>query len=61
VTRLVMQGRSTNEIAACLHVTPYTVQDHIKAIFVKVGVQSRRELVAQLFLRYYAPGLQAGS
>jgi DNA-binding CsgD family transcriptional regulator len=59
VTRLVMQGRSTREIAECLHVTTYTVQDHIKAIFAKVGVQSRRELVAQLFLRYYAPGLPA--
>lgn len=59
VTRLVMQGRSTREIAECLHVTPYTVQDHIKAIFAKVGVQSRRELIAQLFLRYYAPRLQA--
>jgi DNA-binding CsgD family transcriptional regulator len=61
VTRLIMQGRSTSEIADCLHVTPYTVQDHIKAIFAKVGVQSRRELVAQLFLRYYAPGLQAST
>ncbi|HEX2884494.1 MAG TPA: LuxR C-terminal-related transcriptional regulator [Candidatus Limnocylindria bacterium] len=59
VTRLVMQGRSTREIAECLYVTPYTVQDHIKAIFAKVGVQSRRELVAQLFLRYYAPRLHA--
>jgi DNA-binding CsgD family transcriptional regulator len=61
VTRLIMQGRSTREIAECLHVTAYTVQDHVKAIFAKVGVQSRRELVAQLFLRYYAPRLQAGS
>jgi DNA-binding CsgD family transcriptional regulator len=61
VTRLVMQGRSTSEMAECLHVSRYTVQDHIKAIFAKVGVQSRRELVAQLFLRYYAPRLQADS
>jgi DNA-binding CsgD family transcriptional regulator len=61
VTRLIMQGLSTREIADCLHVTAYTVQDHVKAIFAKVGVQSRRELVAQLFLRYYAPRLQAGN
>jgi DNA-binding CsgD family transcriptional regulator len=61
VTRLIMQGRSTGEIAQSLHVSPYTVQDHIKSIFVKVGVQSRRELVAQLFLRYYAPSLQDGN
>ena len=61
VTRLIMQGRSTSEIASCLHVTPYTVQDHTKAIFAKMGVQSRRELVAQLFLRYYAPGLDAST
>jgi DNA-binding CsgD family transcriptional regulator len=55
-----MQGLSTNEIADCLHVTAYTVQDHVKAIFAKVGVRSRRELVAQLFLRHYAPRLHAG-
>lgn len=56
-----MQGRSTREIAECLPVTAYTVQDHIIAIFAKVGVHSRRELVAQLFLRYYAPRLQTDS
>lgn len=61
VTRLIMHGLSTREIADRLHVTAYTVQDHVKAIFAKVGVQSRRELVAQLFLRYYAPRLQAAN
>jgi DNA-binding CsgD family transcriptional regulator len=59
VTRLVLHGRSTREIADELHVSAYTVQDHLKAIFAKVGVSSRRELVAQLFLQHYAPRLQA--
>jgi DNA-binding CsgD family transcriptional regulator len=61
VTRLVLHGRSTREIAEDLHVSGYTVQDHLKAIFTKVGVSSRRELVAQLFLQHYAPRLQSGA
>jgi hypothetical protein len=57
----VLHGRSTREIAEDLHVSGYTVQDHLKAIFTKVGVSSRRELVAQLFLQHYAPRLQSGA
>ena len=57
VTRLVARGLATAEIGAELHLSPWTVQDHLKAIFAKVGVRSRGELVARLFFPDDAPEL----
>ena len=50
VTELVAQGLPNVAIAGQLFLSPYTVQDHLKAIFEKLGVSSRGQLVAQLFV-----------
>lgn len=57
IAALIAQGRSNPEIAEALVLSPYTVQDHIKSLLEKMGVDSRQELVARVFLDDYLPRL----
>ena len=59
VTRLVCRGLSTRQIASRLHITANTVQDHLKSIFDKTGVRSRRELVTAILQEQYLPRAMA--
>jgi DNA-binding CsgD family transcriptional regulator len=61
VTQLVAQGLSTAEIAERVHLSPWTVQDHLKSIFEKLGVGTRGALVARIFFEHYAPRLSEGA
>ena len=58
ITELVAQGCSTRAIADRLHLSPWTVQDHLKAIFEKVGVTTRGELIARVFFAAGEPRLR---
>jgi DNA-binding CsgD family transcriptional regulator len=57
VTRLLVRGLSNEEIARALYITRYTVKDHVKAIYAKLGVTTRHELTAKLFAEHYVPSL----
>ncbi|MEI2466566.1 helix-turn-helix transcriptional regulator [Niallia taxi] len=48
----LLHGDSTKEIAAALFISPHTVQDHLKSIFVKTGTTTRGELIWVLLNKY---------
>ena len=58
VTRLVLQGSSTIEMASELVLSTHTVQQHLKSIFDKTGVRSRRDLIGKVFFSHYEPRLR---
>ena len=60
ITAQIARGAGTSEIAEALFLSPHTVRDHVKSILGKVGVSSRGELVATLYLDHFEPAHVAG-
>ena len=56
VLQQVIAGIPSRAIAAQLHISVNTVQDHLKSLFAKVGVHSRGQLVAHVLADHYLPG-----
>jgi len=48
IASLAAKGYSNQQIAEMLFITKYTVKDHLKEIFQKIGVQSRCELCPKI-------------
>lgn len=61
VVRQVASGLPTTAIARRLRISHWTVQDHLKAAFTKVGVGTRGELVARIYLAPQPPPLGPGT
>lgn len=53
VAQLALQGKTNKRVARDLRISEHTVEDHLKAVFAKVGVSSRGELTARIFADHY--------
>jgi DNA-binding CsgD family transcriptional regulator len=61
VVEALCRGLSTREMAAKLDISEHTVKDHCKSIFDKMGVNSRKEVVARLATAHYRPQIRRGA
>ncbi|GAA2341840.1 LuxR C-terminal-related transcriptional regulator [Dactylosporangium salmoneum] len=55
IAQLISRGRSTDEIAKNLCLSPHTIRDHVKAILDKVDVTSRGGLTSKLYFEQHFP------
>src|SRR5207244_281231 len=61
IANLLAQGLTTSELADRLHLSLYTVQDHLKAIFDKTSTRTRREFLARVFYEECLPRIFQGA
>jgi len=52
VADLILAGRGEAEIASILDKSPHTIHTHLKAIFQRLGVHSRAELIVKFLKRH---------
>jgi DNA-binding CsgD family transcriptional regulator len=57
IVELVARGRSTRQISEALFISEHTVQNHLRSVFEKTEVHSRRELVQRLFFENLLPDM----
>lgn len=57
LVKLVVRGFPTTRISRTLFISEYTVHNHLRSVFEKVGVRSRGELVKRLFFDNLYPTL----
>ncbi len=55
VATLLARGLSRADMAEALVLSPHTVEDHVRNLYGKLGVASRHEFVARVFLDEYLP------
>lgn len=60
IVKLVARGLSTREISGALFISEHTVNNHLRSIFEKAGVNSRREMVQRLFFENLLPSVLGG-
>ena len=53
VAREALRGKPNKAVARELRMSEYTVEDHLKSIFNKVGVSSRGELMARIYAEHF--------
>jgi DNA-binding CsgD family transcriptional regulator len=46
VVAAIVDGLDTRAVSNRLFISRHTVQDHLKSVFEKIGIHSRRELLA---------------